>query len=143
MASITRHTPHLTPRRTPRAAGILAAALAIALPGDAPIAVDPGPRTGSLERLDHNLTLWAANLAANPHDYLSATTLATLYHGRGRLTADLGDYQQALVAAQTAVRIAPTYGPARDLEAAIRFTLHDFSGAFAMRARSSISLRPA
>ena len=49
----------------------------------------PLPAGGSLEQIDHSIAAWTKNLAANPHDYLSATNLATLYHGRGRLSADL------------------------------------------------------
>ena len=102
-----------------------------ALPGAAAADLGGAAATdASLAQLDHNIGLWTANLTANPHDYLSATTLATLYHGRGRLTADLGDHQRALEAARTAIRVAPTYTPAQDLAAAILFTLHDFAGAF-------------
>ncbi|MBI3746526.1 MAG: hypothetical protein HY264_08425 [Chloroflexi bacterium] len=86
---------------------------------------------GSLGELDHNITLWTANLQANPQDFLSATNLASLYHARARLTADLADHQRALEAARTAIAIAPTEGQARRLEAAILYSLHDFHGAFA------------
>ena len=86
---------------------------------------------GSVEQLGRSIKVWAANLAAEPRDFLSATTLAALYHERGRLTGDLTDQQRALEAAQTAVRIAPTEPAAHGLEAAIRYTIHDFSGALA------------
>ena len=84
-----------------------------------------------MAQLDRGIKVWAANLAAEPRDFLSATTLAALYHERGRLTGDLADHQRALEAAQTAARVAPTEPAGRLLEAAIRYTLHDFSGAFA------------
>ncbi len=61
----------------------------------------------SLATIDHNIGLWTKNLAANDRDYISATNLATLYHGRGRLTADLGDHQRALEAATTAIADRP------------------------------------
>jgi hypothetical protein len=104
-----------------------APAAALGVPG----AADPAAVPGSVAQLDRGITVWAANLAAEPRDFMSATTLAALYHERGRLTGDLADHQRALEAAQTAARIAPTEPAGRLLEAAVRYTLHDFSGAFA------------
>jgi tetratricopeptide (TPR) repeat protein len=87
---------------------------------------------GSLRQIDHSIEAWSKNLAANPKDFLAATNLSLLYHGRGRLTYDLADHERALTAARTALTIAPTYGPARASEATILFTLHDFEGAYAV-----------
>lgn len=108
----------------------------IGAPGDggtigAPGGVATALTAGSLAQLDRSITVWAANLAAEPRDFLSATTLAALYHGRGRLSGGLADHERALEAARTAMRFAPTEPGARDLEAAILYTLHDFSGALA------------
>jgi len=97
----------------------------IGIPGSA--AAQPAP--GTLAQIDHSISAWTKNLAANPTDYLSATNLATLYHGRGRLTADLADQQRALEAATTALGIVPTDPTARLLEASIQFTIHDFEAA--------------
>ncbi len=88
------------------------------------------PAAGSIERIDRSIGAWSKNLAANPLDFISATNLATLFHGRGRLSYDLGDHQRALAAARTAIEIEPTHVPARALEATILFTLHDFDAAF-------------
>src|SRR5689334_2438114 len=85
---------------------------------------------GSIEQIDHAIALWSANVAKEPRDFLSATTLASLYHDRGRLSGDLADQQKALEAAATAERAAPRETPARVIEAAIKFTLHDFDGAY-------------
>ena len=142
----------------PRALGVLAAAIAIVgasylsmLGGtdeSTAVVADPGPvplaapgavagtgsalaAEGSLERIDRSIAIWTQNLEANPRDFISATNLAALYHGRGRLSGDVGDQGRALAAARTAVAIAPTNGSARAAEAAILFTLHDFSGALA------------
>ena len=90
-----------------------------------------GPAAGSIERIDRSITAWSKNLAANPLDFISATNLATLFHGRGRLSYDLGDHERALAAARTAIGIEPSHVPARALEATILFTLHDFEAAFA------------
>jgi tetratricopeptide (TPR) repeat protein len=87
--------------------------------------------TLSVEQIDRSIAAWSANLAEEPSDFFSATNLATLYHGRGQLTGDLGDQERALSAARTAISSAASYGPARAIEAAILFTLHDFSSAFA------------
>jgi tetratricopeptide (TPR) repeat protein len=85
---------------------------------------------GSIDQLDHAIAMWSANVAKEPRDFLSATTLASLYHERGRLNGDLADQQKALEAAVVAERAAPKETPARVLQAAIKFTLHDFQGAF-------------
>ena len=88
------------------------------------------PAVGSIAQIDHSIAAWTKNLVANPNDFLSATNLAILYHGRGRLSADLGDQQKALEAIRIAMAIVPgTAGP-RALEATILYTLHDFTGAF-------------
>jgi len=106
-------------------------AVTIAAPGEISGVALSGPSGGSLARIDRSIATWTKNLSANPSDFISATNLATLYHGRGRLTGDLGDQERALAAARTAIGIAPTSGPARALEAAILYTIHDFSGALA------------
>jgi tetratricopeptide (TPR) repeat protein len=90
-----------------------------------------GAPTASLARIDHSIAAWSKNLEGNPSDYLAATNLAILYHGRGRISADLADYERGLAAARTALGIEPSHGPARAAEAAIRFSLHDFAGAYA------------
>jgi Flp pilus assembly protein TadD len=157
MTSMSRSIVRRTGVRRPRAFGILvAAALLVGLTyvgaairpaapagprtgtggTTAPVAIDiPGgapagaATPGSLAQIDRSIKVWAANLAAEPRDFISATTLASLYHARGRLTGDLADHQRALEAARTATRIAPTEPGARDLQAAILYTLHDFAGA--------------
>lgn len=89
-----------------------------------------GPATGSIQRIDRSIEVWSKNVAANPRDFISATNLATLLHGRGRLSSDLTDHGRALAAARTAIAIEPTHAPARAIEATILFTLHDFEAAF-------------
>lgn len=142
--------------RRPRTAGILGAALVLVAvtymtnsrppapaasstanaPGKSSTIEAPAGVTGNLASLsvaqiDRSIDAWAANLRAEPRDFLSATNLATLYHGRGQLTSNLDDHQRALNAVADALAIDRTYGPARALQAAIRYTLHDFAGAFA------------
>jgi tetratricopeptide (TPR) repeat protein len=98
----------------------------VSVPGAAPGL----PAAGSIAQIDHSIAAWTKNLVANPDDFVSATNLAILYHGRGRLSADLRDQQKALEAVRTAIAIVPgTAGP-RALEATILYTLHDFTGAF-------------
>jgi tetratricopeptide (TPR) repeat protein len=126
--------------RRPRAIGFLvAAALVVGLTylarptaSVAPPVAPAGAAVaapGSIEQIDRSIKVWASNLSAEPRDFISATTLANLYHARGRLTGDLADHQKALEAARIAIKIAPTEPGGRDLEAAILYTLHDFSGA--------------
>jgi tetratricopeptide (TPR) repeat protein len=141
------------PTRRPRLIGFLAATILVvagsyglsaltaprpaAIPDaptdPAPTAIGPpgaGPAAGTIERIDRSIEAWSKNLAANPRDFISATNLATLFHGRGRLSSDLTDHERALAAARTAIAIAPSHVPARALEATILFTLHDFEAAF-------------
>lgn len=142
--------PTTIPIRRPRLAGFVAATVFIVVasylvqavgrpstiepappPASAEITVAVRTPTGSLATIDRNIAAWAKNLASNPSDYLAATNLATLYHGRGRLSADLTDHERALEAARTAIAIVPGHAPARALEAQILFTMHDFSAAHA------------
>jgi hypothetical protein len=158
MASTSASTLDRVGLRRPRATGILAAALVVVAmsyvlaaigPVSAPPATDLtgdpatiGAPSGaadavaalSVTQIDRSIAAWSANLAAEPRDFLSATNLATLHHGRGQLTGSLDDHDLALQAATTALGIAPSYAPARALDAAIRYTLHDFTGAFAAAA---------
>jgi tetratricopeptide (TPR) repeat protein len=98
--------------------------------GSIPGAGASGPATGSIGRIDRSIEAWSRNLAANARDFISATNLATLFHGRGRLSFDLTDHERGLAAARTAIAIEPTHAPARALEATILFTLHRFEAAF-------------
>lgn len=142
--------------RRPRAVGILAAAIVVAASSYLFAAIAPGgasapglERAGdpatieapagaagqvatiSLEQIDRSIAAWSSNLRREPRDFLSATNLASLYHGRGQLTGSIDDHDRALRAAGTALESAPTYASARALAAAIRYTLHDFAGALA------------
>lgn len=139
-ATLVRPTPtsvpgHVEPAApvapgAPAAPGVAAATdtAPLSAPGTAQGALAP---EGSIAQIDHSIAAWTANLAANDRDYISATNLALLYHGRGRLSADLGDQEKALTAVKTALAIEPTDPSARELEATILYTIHDFSGAFA------------
>ncbi len=104
------------------------AAISIDGPGALP-RVEAAPVPDSLAQIDRSITAWTANLAAEPRDHLSATTLATLHHARGRLTGDLGDQERALGFAREAARLAPTEAGGRSIQAVVLYTLHDFTGA--------------
>jgi tetratricopeptide (TPR) repeat protein len=98
---------------------------ALAAPGTATVLVP-----GSIDQLTQGIAIWSANVAKEPLDFFSATTLASLYHERGRLNGDLADQQKALQATATAERAAPHETSARVLEASIKYTLHDFESAY-------------
>ena len=106
---------------------------AVAPAADAlPIEPAEGPATAtvaSLAVLDHDIGLWTANVAKNDRDFVSATTLGTLYDARGRLTGDVGDYLRAEHALDRSLAIAPAEMAARVLHARLRQTMHDFSAA--------------
>lgn len=153
MTSMTSSISGRRGLRRPRVVGILAAAVLLmgvtyagagthpAIPsrpstGDAttiriPDGAGVEPAPGSIAQIDSSIKVWAANLAAEPRDFMSATSLAKLYYARGRLSGDLADQQRALEFARTAARIAPTKSGGRAMQAAILYTLHDFSGALA------------
>ena len=145
-------------RVTPRPLGILAASLLVVVAsyivssGTRPPAIAPAaipshsasapdlpppnpPATGAsglvLTRFDRAIAAWRTNVAANPHDYLSATNLGTTFVGRARLTGDLKDYQRALWAADRAIEIDSTFVAAHILRSSILMAVHDFRGAIA------------
>src|SRR5688572_24984087 len=131
-SSVTAPSRSAVPVGAFSAADIDLSAPAVGTPGEAPLpgAGTSSPKAGSIERIDHSIEAWSGNLVANPRDFISATNLATLFHARGRLSSDLGDDERALGAARTAIAIEPAHAPARALEAAILYTLHDFEAAF-------------
>ena len=106
----------LRPTTVPQAPTVLSVAAPAAgdsVTGPDAATIDTGERpVGSLQQIDHSIAAWSKNLAADSRDYLSATNLAILYQGRGRLSYDLSDHERALTAARTALGIEPTYGPA-------------------------------
>lgn len=138
------------PRRI-RPAAFLAAAIAVAVgsylvsavgaparpapPTPSPALEAPGgPSSGtvaSLTQIDHSIRAWSANVQANDRDFISATNLGLLYHARGRLTGDVGDYGRALAGLDRALAIYPSYAPARTLHALVLQVTHDFAGALA------------
>jgi tetratricopeptide (TPR) repeat protein len=98
----------------------------------APVEPAEGPAmatVASLALLDHDIGLWTANVAKNDRDFVSATTLGTLYDARGRLTGDVGDYLRAENALDRSLAIAPAEMAARVLHARLRQTMHDFTRA--------------
>ena len=156
MSTVNPAMSRPTRLRRPRAAGILGAAIILvaltyvigaARPGsvgqstadttgnpstiEAPAGVAGNLAARSIEQINRSIDAWAANLKAEPRDFFSATNLATLYHGRGQLTSNLDDHQRALDAVRDALATAPTYAPARALEATIQYTLHEFGAALA------------
>ena len=57
-----------------------------------PIPDGPPPAvTQSLEQMDGAISVWAANVARDREDFISATYLADLYYSRARLTGNLDD----------------------------------------------------
>jgi len=98
-----------------------------AAPPDAPVANAPG----SLAQIDHSITAWTQNLAANDKDFLSAANLAALYEGRARLSGDVGDYSRATDAAERSLTIQPGQLDVLALHARLALATHDFSRALA------------
>src|SRR6266566_4091340 len=62
----------------------------VPIPGGPPAVV-----TQSLDQIDRAIKVWAANLARDDKDFVSATYLADLYYSRARLTGNLDDYGRA------------------------------------------------
>ncbi len=96
-------------------------------PPDAPVAGAPG----SLERIDHSITAWTANVAANDRDFISAATLGMLYEARARLSGDATDIARATEAANRSLAIEPRQLDVQALHARLLLAGHDFAGALA------------
>ena len=168
MTTATTPAPTRVGLPRPRIVGILAAALIVAAatfvwsgghdlqssvsrsPVELvhPTIVDPtggaaGLIASSTAQIDQGITVWSANLVKEPRDFFSATTLASLYYSRGRLSGDLADEQKALQFAQTAVSVAPTEAGGRATQAAILYYLHDFAAAQSQAAALYRGLRHA
>jgi tetratricopeptide (TPR) repeat protein len=116
----TRTTPGAAPQDRPVVAGPIA-------PIEAPVA----NAQGSLERIDHSISAWTANLAANDKDFFSATNLAVLYESRARLSGDVTDYARAEEAANRSLTIEPRQLDVRALHARLLLATHDFRRALA------------
>jgi hypothetical protein len=135
-----------------RPAGLLAAAIVLAvgtfaadaaglLPGSGTtgpgnpttsIGLPDGPVVGAddgLARLDRAIGVWTATLADDRGDFLSASQLAVAYYQRGRLTGNLDDYVRAEAATTAALNAYPGYTAAAEIDAVLRYSLHDFAGA--------------
>ena len=115
-----RTAPGAAPQDRPVVAGPIA-------PIEAPVANAPG----SLERIDHSISAWTANLAANDKDFFSATNLAILYESRARLSGDVTDYSRAEEAANRSLAIEPRQLDVRALHARLLLATHDFRRALA------------
>jgi predicted Zn-dependent protease len=113
-----RTTPE-TPGAPPLDRPVVASPIA---PIEAPVASAPG----SIERIDHSISAWTANLAANDKDFLSATNLAVLYEARARLSGDVTDYSRAEEAANRSLAIEPRQLDVRALHARLLLATHDF-----------------
>jgi tetratricopeptide (TPR) repeat protein len=140
------------PRRI-RPLGLLAASLLVvagsqaislirpagsATPAAAPVTVSgpvspPGAPLGiapdNLTQIDHALSAWTANLAANDRDFLSARNLGLLYEARARLSGDITDYGRATEAANRSLAIEPRQLDVQALHARLLLATHDFSRA--------------
>ena len=94
-------------------------------PPEAPVPNAPD----DLARIDHNISAWTRNLAANDKDFLSASNLGLLYEARARLSGDVADYGRANAAAERSLRIVPTQLDVLALHARLAFATHDFTRA--------------
>jgi tetratricopeptide (TPR) repeat protein len=95
--------------------------------GAAALAQAPGrPALGELERL---ITAFDQQTVGTPNA-TGFTFLGRLELERARLTGDAASYARAEEALSRAVEMAPTNSEARSLLASVRFTTHDFTGAY-------------
>jgi hypothetical protein len=95
----------------------------------APHLVDQGAIPAELADIDASIAIWAPKAAADARDDISASNLAILYLGRGRITGDANDYARALAAADRAVAAWPTSSGTQTLKATVLQATHDFHGA--------------
>jgi tetratricopeptide (TPR) repeat protein len=94
-------------------------------PPEAPLANAPD----DLARIDHNIAAWTKNLAANDHDFLSASNLGLLYEARARLSGDVADYGRAQAAAERSLGIVPGQLDVLAVHARLALATHDFARA--------------
>ncbi|HET7181415.1 MAG TPA: tetratricopeptide repeat protein [Candidatus Limnocylindrales bacterium] len=97
-----------------------------------PVTAPEAPVTGApadLLTIDHSITAWTANLAANDRDFISAANLGLLYEARARLSGDVSDYGRATEAATRSLAIEPRQLDVQALHARLLFATHDFAGA--------------
>jgi tetratricopeptide (TPR) repeat protein len=95
-------------------------------PIEAPVEAPAQNAPGSIGQIDHSITAWTANLAANDKDFLSASNLATLYEARARLSGDIRDYGRAEEAANRSLAIEPRQLDVLALHARLALATHDF-----------------
>jgi tetratricopeptide (TPR) repeat protein len=93
----------------------------VPIPGGPPTVV-----TQSLDQIDRAINVWAANIARDDKDFVSATYLADLYYSRARLTGNLDDYGRAKQAVDLALAAYPGGVGAQLLRAQLLFATHDF-----------------
>ena len=93
----------------------------VPIPGGPPAVV-----TQSLDQIDRAINVWAANIARDDKDFVSATYLADLYYSRARLTGNLDDYGRAKQAVDLALAAYPGGVGAQLLRAQLLFATHDF-----------------
>jgi tetratricopeptide (TPR) repeat protein len=105
------------------------AAVAPIAPIEAPVEAPAQNAPGSIAQIDHSITAWTANLAANDKDFLSASNLATLYEARARLSGDASDYGRAQEAASRSLAIEPRQLDVQALHARLALATHDFTRA--------------
>lgn len=119
------------------AQGHAAAVRSTADPAGAALALDPPSASTETARL---ISSYEA-IAHGHRDEGVDVMLGSLYLQRGKLTGDLGTYQQALAAATAAVHLAPRDPKTQTLLASARFSLHDWAGARAAAVRA-LSIDP-
>lgn len=75
------------------------------------------------------ITFWADKSAAAPQDHISRSHLAEAHLRSARETGDLSAIANAEAALDEALTLNPLYAPALILDAAVRYSQHDFAGA--------------
>ena len=109
-----------------------AAPIAQAPAVDGPVSAPEAPVAGApadLRQIDHSISAWTRNLAANDRDFLSAANLGLLYEARARLSGDVTDYGRATEAANRSLAIEPRQLDVQALHARLLLATHDFAGA--------------
>jgi tetratricopeptide (TPR) repeat protein len=96
-------------------------------PADAPAGTASGE--GDRQSVDDRIAFWSGRIQQQRSDFLSLIQLGLTYAEKGRLSADLDSYDRASTAIDRALAISSGYPPAIRARAAIRYALHDFTGA--------------
>ena len=93
------------------------------------LAVDDAPTEEQVKTTTELIDFWRARTERDPKDFISLGYLAQMFMRHARETGDVADYERADAALNKAMELNPNYEVTLAYQAAVRYAMHDFSGA--------------